>query len=57
MPLHVPWLAVSVDARCAVPVIAGLTLFTGGALTTLAVAVLAAETVPSGLVTVTSRRR
>ena len=39
------------------PVSVGLTVFTGGALMTLAVAALVAVAVPSGLVTVTSRRR
>ena len=57
MPLQVPGAPVSVEARCAVPVSVGRTVFTGGALVTLAVAVLAAAAVPSGLVTVTSRRR
>ena len=57
LPLQVPWPAVRVEARWAVPVIVGLTVLAGGALTALAVAVLVAVALPSGLVTVTSSRR
>ena len=56
-PVHVPWPAVSVEARWTVPVIVGLAVLTGGALTARAVAVLAALTLPSAFVTVTSSRR
>ena len=56
MPVQVPAPAVSVAPRWALPVIAGLTVFTGGALGIVTVAVLAAVAVPSGLVAVTSRR-
>ena len=56
MPLQVPAVPVRVWPRCAVPVTAGLTVLTGGALGIVAVAVLAAVAIPSGLVAVTSTR-
>ena len=49
-------LPVSVEARCAVPLSAGRTVFTGGALGIVAVGVLVAVTVASGFDAVTSSR-
>ena len=40
MPPHVPWVAVSVEARCAVPDTAGATVLVGGAPETVAVGTL-----------------
>ena len=57
VPIHAPSPAVSVEARCTVPMIVGRTVLTGGALRTFAVAVLVAVAIPSGLLTVTSSRR
>ena len=56
-PLQVPCPAISVEARWAAPLSVGMTVFAGGAAVTLTVAVLVAVRVPSGLVTITSRRR
>ena len=56
MPLHVPVFPVSVDPRRAVPLTAGRTVLTGRALGTAIVALLAAATVPSGFVAVTTTR-
>ena len=56
MPAHVPGVPVSVDPRCALPVTTGRTVLTGAALGTVAVAVLAAVSVPSGLAAVTTTR-
>ncbi len=56
MPFQLPGPAVSVDARWAVPEIVGAETLTGGAAGTTAVAALAADTVASGLVAVTSMR-
>ncbi len=55
-PPHVPWLALSVAVRCAVPVSAGAAVFTGGALVTVWLATLATLADPSALVAATSTR-
>ena len=55
-PLHAPALALRVWLRCAAPLIWGSIVLAGGELATVAVAVLAALTVPSALVAVTRRR-
>ena len=56
LPVQVPRLAVSSEARCTVPEMLGATVFNGGEPATRTEAALAARPVPSGLVTVTSRR-
>ena len=56
MPLQVPGVPVSVEARCAVPLTVGRTVLTGGALGIVAVGVLVAVTVASGFEAVTCSR-
>ena len=54
IPVHVPGVALSAEARWAVPAIAGAAVLTGGALGIVAVAGLATLTVPSALLAVTN---
>src|SRR4249920_3273122 len=56
MPVHVPWVEVSVTPRRAAPAIVGATVFTGGELGIGWVAALATAAVPSALVAVISTR-
>ena len=56
MPSHTPAVPVSVSPRCAVPHTVGGAVLTGGELGTTTVGALAAVTVASGLVAVTTTR-
>ena len=55
-PAQMPWVAVSVTARCAVPVMAGEPVNTGGAPATTAVGALATASTPSAFTPVAFSR-